>query len=196
MSASNLLKTKLISSLLIASTLFAQLSALASDTPTPEVNLLENVIALQGQKLSNDQFQSTLQPLVQNYLAIAPEDGRQDRLEQAMVTLGIYTPAQASELRTETEDAARTVLSDSSLSPSQRNTLLNKEIMQVASVHAGGAEFSACTWAAVGLFGGFGAGAAILDGQNVNSSRAQTGWVVMAVDITLGVFLTYVACSN
>src|ERR1700722_18977578 len=67
----------------------------ATITTTPELDLLRNVITLQGLKLTSDQFEKDVSDVVSQYLATAPSSGQQERLQQALVDLGVYTAEQA-----------------------------------------------------------------------------------------------------
>jgi hypothetical protein len=64
---------------------------------TPEMTLLSSVIALQGQKLSTDEVEKQLQAQVVQYDQVAPVEGRAERVSQAMVTMQVYTAAQAQQ---------------------------------------------------------------------------------------------------
>lgn len=84
----------------------AETSAQTNSGKTAEFTLLENVIALQGQNLSDKDLQAQLGTVLTQYDAIAQKDGRAGRLGQAMVALGVYTPAQAQQFMTDVQSAA------------------------------------------------------------------------------------------
>jgi hypothetical protein len=126
---------KKISLLMIVSYL-GSMSAMAAapTTKTPERVMLENIMALQGQKLSADEVQARSADAVSKYLAVASADaGQQARLEQAFVDLGIYTPAQAQSYVADAQKAAGNATSKDSMAA---------EIAQLAAQHPAGAQFS------------------------------------------------------
>ena len=110
---------------------FISSGALAS-TPSPEFTLLENVVALQAQDLPQQEVENRLNTLLTGYTSTANPEGRGERLQQAMVNLGVYTPAQAAAFIQEVKQTAS--------SGADVNTALG----ELLSTPADGAQFSWC----------------------------------------------------
>src|SRR6185437_16619576 len=60
-----------------------------------EWSLLVSANALSGEKIGEDERETELKNIVQEYENTAPQDGRQGRMEQALVDLHVVTPEQA-----------------------------------------------------------------------------------------------------
>jgi len=128
-----------------------------SESPSPEAVLLENAIVIRGSGLSSDLIQSQLNAAVASYADNSPTDGRSERLQQALVDMGIYTPEQAQELASEAQTAASGMTSASNDIDQSK---LSSELTQILQTQPQGAEFSGCGFedvvGGVGLIGGFG----------------------------------------
>ena len=112
----------------------------ATQNPNPERILLESVISLQGQKVSPSEAQNGLKNAVKTYVSATPTDStdvRQQRLQSAMVELGIYTPAQASEFVTLANAQAQKL-------GSSDHSIVLSEIQNLTNSAPKGAQFSAC----------------------------------------------------
>lgn len=132
---------KSVSTLMIVSQL-GLVSLASAATPaahTAEYGLLQHVLALQGQDLSSDQNQKQVTEVVSQYLATASQAGQQERLQAALVDLGVYTPNEAASFVTESQQAGLKVAASTSASAT-----LETEITQLANLHPMGAQFSAC----------------------------------------------------
>ena len=151
------LSASVLTPLLISTQLAMAAPPTESDTSvTPEVQLLESVIALQGSKLPSDQLQEMMRASLSDYLASAPADGRDARLESALVSLGIYTPSQAQKFDSEVQTATSNMTSSHFASSQQEQEALQKQLMNIANA-SNGAQFSACGIAAGGVAVGLGA---------------------------------------
>jgi hypothetical protein len=128
-----------------------------SNSPSPEAVLLENAIVIRGSGLSSDAVQSQINAAVASYADNSPTDGRSERLQQALVDMGIYTPSQAQELASEAQTAAGSMTTRSNDIDQSK---LSAELTQILQTQPLGAEFSGCDFAdvvgGVGLIGGFG----------------------------------------
>lgn len=175
---------KMVAGILIASQMVlgvasASASAVTSED-TPEAALLLNVLALQGENLSSAEAQIQMQAVVNTYLSTAPATGSQLRFQQALVDLGIYTPAQARAFVNDADTASAKLLSEASVSSTQAQALLTNEMTEFAAFHPSGAQFSYCNEAAsevaiTGLFTG-------LVGIGVTATGAISGHQ----DVTIG----------
>jgi hypothetical protein len=129
-----------------------------SGSASPEAVLLQNVIALQGMKLSQQQMDTQVGQAVSTYIATAPETGQQERFQQALVSLGIYTPAQATAFVTDAQASANRVAAnaDQINSVDQLSSAMQSEVTTLAQLHPTGAQFSFCdmTTGAVLAMGG------------------------------------------
>ena len=145
---------KMIAEILIASQMVLAVAAASADTPapraaaTPEAALLLNVFALQGENLSSADAQTQMEAVVNTYLATAPATGSQERFQQALVDLGIYTPVQAQAFVKDADAASARVLSEASVSSTPAQALLTSEMTEFAALHLSGAQFSSCNEAA------------------------------------------------
>ncbi len=133
--------SKSVSVLMIASQLVmvSLASAAAPTAHTAEYGLLTHVLALQGQDLSTAQTQRQMSDVVSQYLGAASPEGQQQRLQEALVDLGVYTPSEAASFVTEAQQAGLKAANSSSFS-----TTLQTEITQLANLHPMGAQFSSC----------------------------------------------------
>lgn len=133
---------RLIAWFLIGAQLGLGATAMSSDaavqkTPnTPEFALLENVIALQGENLPQPEMESQLQSSVRQYVTSASGDGAEQRFQQALVAIGLYTDAQAAQFMADSRAGAARVSSAAALA---------EEAQNLAKLHPpSGAQFSAC----------------------------------------------------
>jgi hypothetical protein len=143
---------KSISSFLIATLLASYTSTFAfadssttATAPSPEVMLLQNMIALRGSNFSAADIQQTMTDEVSAYVNNAPHEGQQERMEQALVSLGVYTPAQAESFAREVQDAEMRVESTNPASAQQFSNLMNQEVAQLINLRPSGAQFSMCS---------------------------------------------------
>ena len=109
---------------------------------SPERVLLESVISLQGEKVTQTQAQTELQNALKTYVAATTADApevRQQHLQGALIELGIYTPAQASAFVTQANAQAKKLGSNASAQA------VVSEIQTLAKLAPQGAQFSACS---------------------------------------------------
>lgn len=147
---------KAMSILLIASQFTLSSMAFASGptattSMSPEMTLLEGVFAMQGQNLAGPEKSNQISKLLNSYTASAPADGRQDRMQQALVQLGVYTPAQAQSFMNAATSAEGAVRVTQATAADQTRQALSKEMVQLAQLHPTGAEFSACNLETAGV---------------------------------------------
>src|ERR1700722_1369480 len=87
---------KLVSwTLILSQVAFALAQSASADVRTPEAQLLKRAIAIQGQALGATEAQTEMKNIVDAYMATAPVDGQNERMEQALVDLKMYTANQA-----------------------------------------------------------------------------------------------------
>ena len=146
------------------------------------------MISLQGQKLSNQELQKQLLTQVDQYEAAAPQEGRAERAEQALVTLGVYTPAQAQQFDTQVQAISHRLATTSYASAKDAQEALTKQLMAVA-FEAKGAQFSSCDGVAILYYGGLAVffagliGSVVVNWDNLlygDGSFAKDGWMADA----------------
>ena len=117
--------------------------AASADTPKPssEFILLKTAIALQGADLSQQDAVARLGSALTLYDQTAEKTGQIERLQQAMVDLGVYTPDQASDFVT----GAQLAVSSGADLP----TILSQTMTHAPA----GAQFSGCILGGVLLAG-------------------------------------------
>lgn len=147
-----------ISTLLIASQVAMTSMAFAASAPaasaSPEFSMLQSVFALQGQKLSDQARQAQIGKILGTYTNAAPADGRTARLQDALVQLGVYTPAQAQQFMKDAQASEAAVRATQQFSADQTHAALAQQIVHLAQLHPAGAQFSKCEIAVtVGLVG-------------------------------------------
>lgn len=129
---------------LLMSVSFASQLAFAG-TPsqvTPEKILLKNVIALSGEGLSADQAQEQTVAVISNYEKTASQAGQLERLRDATVELGLYTPDQAQAFVENIHGSLQPVVEAGYASAQDRNQALATALSQIEAPK--GAQFSAC----------------------------------------------------
>ncbi len=104
-----------------------------AESKTPETVLLSQVIALSGQNLSPQQLQTEVSEKLAQYGETAPVEGRAARTEEALVSLGIYSPAQVQALEAQVQ----------SMGDGLSQEAFTSQLLSVAS-QAAGAQFSGC----------------------------------------------------
>lgn len=139
---------KMISIFMIGSQL-ALTSAFAANSPavtSPEFTMLENVMALQGQKLSDSARQAKIDKILGAYTASASkdEDARSARMQAALVQLGVYTPAQAEQFMSDAKVAELKVRATQAANADQTRPVFASEITKLANLHPAGAQYSMC----------------------------------------------------
>jgi len=140
---------KIVFAVLVLAQLSLAANALAA--ATPEMTLFENSLALTGENLSQQELQTRLADLLAGYEKTAALTGQAERMEQALVSLNLYTPQQAHQLALEAEDfGANTKQAGFSESAA------TAELVRLAGRLPAGAQFSACDLAGQEmLWGGF-----------------------------------------
>lgn len=128
----------------ISSSVFAD-STQVTAASSPEFKLLAQVIAFSGNQISTAELSQSVRSAVQSYDQNSPLEGREQRLAQATLDLGLYTRAQAQQLlsnlkSTSTANAGQSVSSDQ----------INAEIQALLAKQPVGAQFSSCTAYGVG----------------------------------------------
>jgi hypothetical protein len=128
----------------ISSGAFADSSG-ASSSPTAEMTLLTNVFAASGTRLAKNQLNPLIQTAIQNYDQTAPLEGRDQRLAQAAVDMGLYTPTQAQEALSSLNSSPNTQSVTSGTSGQ-----VSAEIQALLAKQPQGAQFSSCAFAQAG----------------------------------------------
>ena len=137
----------ILSQMAVASASFGDSTA---TTVTPEISLISSVIALQGQKLSGAELQKQITGQIAQYAATAPLDGRLERAQQALVGLGVFTPAQAQDFGTQIQAVSQKIASTKFASAEEAQQALSSQLMDVAT-RSSGAQFSSCD-VAIGFY--------------------------------------------
>jgi hypothetical protein len=136
----------LLAATLVAALTFTSASAdsAASPATSPEVHLLSSVIALSGQSLAKPEAQRQLKDALVRYDETAPREGRDERTEEALVSLGVSTPEQARQFSRDVQ----------AMNELHSPTLIQAEMAKIIS-RAKGAQFSICDAAGVTLGASF-----------------------------------------
>jgi hypothetical protein len=142
MKKSKLIALVLVGSQIIGVSVFANTAVVPSISP--ELMLVQNVIALQGMTLSQDALQTQIASAMSDYLAQAPTEGQADRLSQALVDLKIYTPSQAQAFVAEAQSIEAKIDANAT-SESSLQAGLSQAVDQLSQLHPAGAEFSECS---------------------------------------------------
>jgi hypothetical protein len=137
---------KFISIALVISQLFFATAGncAPATTTTPEATLLTRVIALRGENLSQDQWKQESTAAFKEYNSTAQSEGRNDRLEKAFVSLGVYTPAQAALLMSQVQAAQNRIATLNSSTQLDTQQAIQTELGQVLRTMPQGAQFSGC----------------------------------------------------
>jgi len=169
----------------------------AAEVVTPEIELVQNSIAVVGSNLSAQERQAELTQAVSDYNRTAQADGQLERMEQALVALKIYEPAQAHQLTLEAQGFA-------SSSSEKTTQTVDNEITLLASRYPSGAQFSGCSLGEIEMIGG-GVGTVTMSltwafGETAHSDKygnsypdattvkvGQTGLIVSAPILVLGI---------
>jgi hypothetical protein len=162
--------------------------AFASSTtaPTAEEVMIANIMAMQGVHVAGDAAASTINGIVTQYDAAAPADGREQRLQDALVALNIFTPDQANKFVAKSHHSHAVVAAASS---DEARDVMTTEINELSQLSPKAAQFSskecwlAVTGEAVGFFGGI---FTILEGnwtrqENPTCSSTVLGQVTITV---------------
>ena len=147
---------KLTSSLLITSLITSQMivaSYAGETTPakSPEFKFLKSVIALQGTNLTNDQYKARVQAAANTYITTARAEGQPDRMEGALIELGVYNPDQAKDFTANTQSLVTVLQQSGTVTADQFNAVVTGEAVQLAKLHSTGAEFSGAACAVIGI---------------------------------------------
>ena len=186
--------------------LFTQLVGIGayagSPTPTPEFTLLQQVIALQGESLSSKDIQSQISKISARYASASDmRDGESiQRLQQAIVDMNLYTPAQAAEIASEMQTAATQVSTTNFANGNARSQAVLVEAQRIAASHPAGAQFSACPglWAIPVAGIGVAVGAVAAGGGDVGPDQPTLFAISTVAFVTAVVATLFVAgvCSD
>ena len=120
---------------------------------TAEFNLVQSIFALQGSSSSSQQQEQQVLGMLARYAQSAPQKNRRQRLQEALVRLGAFTPEQAQAFFADARSSALKVTNSSSEIQSQQ--VLESEITRLMQVHLAGAQFSGCKdWTDLAWAGG------------------------------------------
>lgn len=153
-----------ISQISMVSISWADQAPAATPVQTPEITLLTSVIGLQGMALPQADLQNKLNAAYTQYSTTAPLEGRQNRLQSALVTMHISTPEQAQAFTTGLQASVQRVATANLTSADQAKTLMTAELQTLAKISPAGAQFSGCD---VGMVLGIG-GMAVMAGGLVS----------------------------
>jgi hypothetical protein len=117
----------------------------AAKAPTAEMTLLTHVFAASGTRVARDQLNPLIQTAIQTYDQTAPLEDRDQRLAQAAVDMGLYTPTQAQEALSSLNSSPNTQSVTSGTSGQ-----VSAEIQALLASQPQGAQFSSCTFAHAG----------------------------------------------
>jgi len=109
---------------------------------SPEMTLLEQVIVLQGSETQGAKLQQEIATAVSTYIQSSPTEGRSSRMEQAIVDLGIYTPAQAESFMGDIAKAQQEMGTAESNSTQQISNFAYQQTQRIVAMHPAGAQFS------------------------------------------------------
>jgi len=109
---------------------------------SPEMTLLEQVITLQGSEIQSAKLQQEVATAVSAYIQSSPVEGRSSRMEQAMIDLGMYTPAQAKSFVQDIADAQQELGTAKPNSTQQISSFAFQQTQRIVAMHPAGAEFS------------------------------------------------------
>jgi hypothetical protein len=134
---------------------------------------MAGALALEGQNLSPEMLQSNVANLFKQYSATASAAGAEQRLTDAFVQLGLYTPAQSDALVSEFASAGQRLVGQKFTSDEAANSAIAQEVSSILGSKPSGAQFSACGAATVvDLVLGLGGGLALL-GAGVDALEAS-----------------------
>ena len=129
--------------LILSQFCFASAGNCAQLPMSAEAQLLTRVIAIRGQNLPQEQWQQKTMAAFQEYANTpsAQADGRDQRLQEALVTTKIYTPDQASILMSQVQAAQNRIVGRGSAHQAQRQKF-QAEMGQILHSMPQGAQFS------------------------------------------------------
>jgi hypothetical protein len=151
---------KLTASLVIALQMSGVAVASAAPAPTQiddvrERDLLTSLIALDGQNISKSDYQKQIFAAMNEYDAQSTQEGRTERMTQAVIDMQIMTPSQASNMKQNIEARINSALAaNPNLTDDQRKQVTIQATADAIKNVNAGAQFSACT--------GFGLGASAI----------------------------------
>lgn len=174
MKTQNLIKKT--TALLMCASLASQLAFAGTPlSATPEKLLLEKVIAVSGEGLPADQVQRQTIALISAYEKSAPQSGQLDRLQQAMVDIGLYSQGQAQDFVQNLRDTLEPALTANYSSQEQQDQALVAAFSQIKSPQ--GAEFSSCGVVYLATFYAAGIGGAVMAYYAYTDGSKLPGWI-------------------
>jgi hypothetical protein len=138
---------KTLSILLALAQIFLTVPANAADTtqtPSQEVGFLSQLIALQGQRLSSEDFQQNEKKIVADYMSSAPAEGMQDRLLTAATYMRVISTAQASAIQQESEKAAAQFTAQGGMTEQSLTQAVTGSVHGIFGRPMNGAPFAGC----------------------------------------------------
>jgi hypothetical protein len=135
--------TLAVLSSLIASSIPSLVASAAdfSGTRTPEMTLLIRETAISGENLSRDQQQKDFTQALQKYNADAPQEGRQERMKEALIRLNMMSSARAQDFQNQISKAVQAELT---ANPAQSAPDVVEHAASTVVSHLRGAQFSDC----------------------------------------------------
>jgi hypothetical protein len=113
-----------------------------TEAHSAEYALLEQSIALSANKLDKKEMQNEMTALTQKYIAEAPVEGRIERMEQAMIDLNLYTPAQAEQVAQQLQISANSLANQSFANQQEALSATQAELNRVMNKLPAGAQYS------------------------------------------------------
>jgi hypothetical protein len=124
--------------------------------PSPEFTLLQKTIALQGEALSPSDLLSQTSDAVSRYISTAPAQEQQQRMQQALVDMNIYSPLQAQSFVSDAQSRAQSMVGAEVSAEQTASFDISAEVAELTQFHPNGAEFSTCSTigTVTGILGG------------------------------------------
>jgi len=140
----------------------------ADETGSPEGSLVRTVLLLKSLDLSTKDLQKQMEAALKRYDSQAPAEGRTERLEAALVDLGILTPQQARSYTSGTRAADAALAAQQLPTPEAQGRALREQLDLFARINPVGAQFSSCTAGYISVVGGI---IAVMVGVGVASNN-------------------------
>jgi len=148
---------KTVSTFLICSQLCftAGISAAQADpTVSAEHSLVRNVLMLKSLALSDQDMKRQLESTIERYDAEAPAQGRTERLQEALVDLGMLTSQQARSYTSGVVAADAAIAAQQIPNAQAHQRALEAQLELFARINPVGAQFSMCTAGTIVTIGG------------------------------------------
>jgi hypothetical protein len=118
-----------------------------------ELSLLETVLTLRGLGLQEQELNRQIGATLERYNRTAPAEGREERLQAALVEMQVLTPQQARGFGAEAR-AAQARLAGVDASVDRQTAALRAQVELLSRISLNGAQFSSCGLGAGLIIGG------------------------------------------